>query len=217
MEKISMIKIMPELIKITPSLLWFLFIVIIFIIFYRQIREELLPKLSSLEAGSLKLSFIQDSLEAAIKLADKSPQWQIDIPAVEKRTAVKRAKKNQNLFRGAKLLWVDDFPENNLNERQMFQQMGVVIDLSKSTDDALNILSTADYDFIISDMNRDNEPTAGLDFIKKLQTEKNYTPVIFYVGIVDKTKALPIGAFGLTNRPDELLHLTLDILERRCS
>ncbi|MGA1794858.1 MAG: response regulator [bacterium] len=212
-----MTNILQEFIKILPSFLWFFFVVIIFVVFYRPIRDELLPKLSCLEAGNIKLSFIKDSLDAAIKLAEKSPQWKIDIPREEKEKAIKRAKKNQELFRGTKFLWVDDFPENNLNERQMFQQLGAVIDLSKSTEDALKILNKADYDLVISDMARDDCPTAGLDFLVKLREKGNRTPLIFYLGVIDEKKGVPAGTFGLTNRPDELLHLTLDVLARRSS
>jgi len=37
--------------------------------------------------------------------------------------------------------------------------------------------------------------------------------VVFYVSVVYQDKPLPPGAFGLTNRPDELLHLVIDALE----
>ena len=34
---------------------------------------------------------------------------------------------------------------------------------------------------------------------------------------VDPTRPVPVGAFGLTARPDELLHLVMDALERRAT
>lgn len=212
-----MISIVQELIKILPSLFWFVLMVIILVVFYHPIRDELLPKLTSLEAGGVKLSFLKESLDAAIKLADKTPKWKVDIPAEEKEKAIRRAKKNQAHFKAAKFLWVDDFPENNLNERQMFQQLGAVIDLSKGTDDALEVLSRAEYDLVISDMVRGDSSTAGLDLLMRLRANRNRTPLIFYLGVIDETKGVPAGAFGLTNRPDELLHLTLDLLARRYS
>ncbi len=121
------------------------------------------------------------------------------------------------VFKSAKFLWVDDVPENNLNERQMFQQLGAVIDVSKSTDDALKILGRAEYDLVISDMTRDGCPTAGLDLLARVRASRNRTPLVFYLGVIDETKGVPAGAFGLTNRPDELLHLTVDGLARRYS
>ena len=40
------------------------------------------------------------------------------------------------------------------------------------------------------------------------------TAVVFYVGRVDRAAGVPAGSFGITNRPDELLHLVMDALER---
>jgi len=63
-------------------------------------------------------------------------------------------------------------------------------------------------------MNREGDATAGLKFLEQLRKEKAI-PAIFYVGVIDPTKGVPPLAFGMTNRPDELLHLTLDALERK--
>jgi hypothetical protein len=35
------------------------------------------------------------------------------------------------------------------------------------------------------------------------------------VGNFNAQDGVPLGAFGITNRPDELLHLVLDIVERK--
>lgn len=50
--------------------------------------------------------------------------------------------------------------------------------------------------------------------LENFQRQKIDCPVVFYVGEVDPKKGTPVYAFGLTNRPDELVHLILDILER---
>ena len=41
-----------------------------------------------------------------------------------------------------------------------------------------------------------------------------HQPVIFYVGRPEPEKGAPAGAFGLTNRPDQLLQLVVDALSR---
>ncbi|HSE82988.1 MAG TPA: hypothetical protein VLB01_00400 [Thermodesulfobacteriota bacterium] len=71
------------------------------------------------------------------------------------------------------------------------------------------------YDVVISDMARGDNTTAGLEFLNELRKEDKTTPVIFYVGVFNLEKGIPPQAFGITNRPDELLHLTLDALERK--
>ena len=51
--------------------------------------------------------------------------------------------------------------------------------------------------------------------MNKFREDDDPTPVIFYIGIFDPKLGIPGGAFGITNRPDELLHLVLDALERK--
>jgi hypothetical protein len=51
--------------------------------------------------------------------------------------------------------------------------------------------------------------------LEEFQRQKIHCLVIFYVGEPDPKKGTPVYAFGLTNRPDELVHLVLDILERK--
>jgi len=73
------------------------------------------------------------------------------------------------------------------------------------------------YDLVISDMARDDESAAGLKFVEQFCKDDKAAPLIFYVGEYGSEKGLPARAFGITNRPDELLHLTLDALERKKS
>lgn len=218
-----MLEIIIELIKLVPSILWILLVTAILILFYRPIRDVLFPKLSGFKAMGIEISFLKDSMDAALdkakdhdlKLAEKSSQWEVVVPPEEKQIVLKRALKHQDILNGAQVLWVDDHPENNLNERKMFKQLNVEIDFAKTTDEALAILEHARYDLILSDMYRYNKPADGLDFLKKFRKTDEKTPVIFYIGVIDPKKGVPAKAFGITNRPDELLHLVLDAVERK--
>jgi hypothetical protein len=51
--------------------------------------------------------------------------------------------------------------------------------------------------------------------LPRLREAGFHQPVIFYVGRVDPGAGVPPGAFGLTNRPDQLLQLTIDALSKR--
>jgi CheY-like chemotaxis protein len=203
-----------ELIKIVPSVLWLLFVVAVFCVCYRPLRDELLPNLTSLKAGGVELSFVRASIDAAIELADKSPQWKVSISSEDKERVLRRATKHLATFRNAQILWVDDHPENNLNERRMFRQLQVDVDTAKSTAEALGMLRNGNYDLVLSDMSRGDDAMAGLKCFEQLR-KVTTTPVIFYVGVFDPARGVPPQAFGMTNRPDELLHLTLDALERK--
>ena len=204
-----------ELIKIIPSIFWFFLAIVIIILFYRTIRDELLPNISILKAGGVELSFVKELINAAIKLAEKSPQWKVEVPKKDEEEALNRVKQHLKIFKDSQFLWVDDHPENNINERRMFRQLKSEIDIAKSTDEALEMLRNNEYDLVISDMARGSEATAGLDFLNKFRKGNKTIPVIFYVGVIESEKGVPAQAFGITNRPDELLHLTLDALERK--
>ena len=115
---------------------------------------------------------------------------------------------------GARILWVDDRPDNNLFERATFKSMGISISLATSTDGAVALLKAEPADVLISDMERYGNREAGLQLLGRIQGLAERPGMIFYVGAFDKEKGTPPGAFGITNRPDELIHYVLDLLER---
>jgi CheY-like chemotaxis protein len=211
----GMENIQGELLQLIPSILWFLLGLVLIILFYRPLRYELLPNLSGFKAMGVEFSFVQESIEAAIELAEKSPKWKVEISRADKERALSRARNHLSVFKGAQILWVDDHPENNLNERRMLRQLNTEIDMVTNSEEALRILDNAKYDVVLSDMARGQDPLAGLDFLQKLREFDRSTPVIFYIGVIDLDKGVPGRAFGITNRPDELLHLILDVLERK--
>ena len=214
--------IIIELIKIIPSVLWLLFVVALVIFLYRPIKEDILPRLSSFEAAGVKFSVIRQSIQAAVELADelasandlKSEKWNITVEPEAAEKAENRAKANIRVLRDSSLLWVDDRPDFNHNERKMFKQLGIEIDIATTTEQALTILQNTKYDVIISDIARGDDSQAGLTFLRELRNKEGYTKnLVFYIGRLDSDQ-VPEGAFGITNKPDELLHLTMDILER---
>lgn len=211
----ELVQMLTELLKLIPSILWFFLVVVLIVLFYKPIREDLLPNLRAFKAMGVELSFVKDSIDAALELAEKSPQWKVEVSPKDKEQALKRAKKHLPIFHDAQFLWVDDHPENNLNERRMFRQLRTEIDTARSTGEALEILKNGHYDLVISDMERSGEAAAGLKFLEQFRKVNKTTPVIFYIGVFDAKKGIPAQAFGITNRPDELLHLTLDALERK--
>jgi CheY-like chemotaxis protein len=204
-----------ELMESVSPILWFIFVLFIFILFYKRIRDELLPRLGGIKAAGVELSFVQNSIEAAIELGKKSEKWDVKVPAKDKKAALNRARRHLDTFRNTRILWADDYPENNRNERRMFRQLQADIDIATSSNEALEMLRCDIYDLVISDIARDDQDDPdGLQFLAELRKTGDDTPVIFYVGVMQAGKGVPENAFGITNRPDELLHLTLDALER---
>ncbi|RYD85005.1 MAG: hypothetical protein EOP61_39385 [Sphingomonadales bacterium] len=123
----------------------------------------------------------------------------------------RRAERSLSLTTGARLLWIDEHPGNNVNEIQLFRRLGIHIDLATTDDDAAKRLAGAVYDVVVSNMTRADDEEAGAKFLPQILSATPPPHVIFYVG---RDRAVPVGALGLTTRPDELLNLLLDALER---
>jgi CheY-like chemotaxis protein len=128
-------------------------------------------------------------------------------------SGLRRAEQVERVLRGARVLWVDDHPENNAWERELFRSLGVVIVPVESTRSALACLQAEPFDVVLSDIRRDGEPIDGIDGAMQIHSAVPSLPIVFYIR--DFThRRIPEPASGITNEPNELLHLVLDRLER---
>ena len=207
--------VVVELIGVVPDLLWFALVVCLIAALWRPLRHELLPNLAIMKAGGIELSFVREAMDRAVELAEKSPKWHIVVPQKSRERVLRRARRNASVLKGSRLLWIDDDHSNNSNERQMLRQLEVEVTTVASTDEARAALQEQTFDVILSDIARGADPAAGLAILPALREQGSDVPVIFYVGDLTPERGVPPGAFGITNRPDELLHLLLDALERR--
>jgi len=219
-EQLASYQLASQLIEITPQLLWFALVAWV----VGRYAPMLLSRLTSFRAGEVEIQLAREALDAAadsvqrqtVQIAEKDRQWQVRVPAADKRRALTRAQRCSRLLQGARLLWVDDRPENNNSEATMFSRLGVDIDTARDSTQALELVAAGSYDVIVSDMERDGDPAAGLGFLTDYHhRDGEKVPLVFYVGTLDPSKGTPAGAFGITNRPDELLHLVIDVLDRR--
>jgi CheY-like chemotaxis protein len=190
---------------------------------FRQPLTAAVGRLGGVEAFGVKLSLSGGAaLNAAIELAQKNPDWPVEVPAADREAALNRANAHRDLFEGAEILWVDDRPSNNRNEARMLRSFGALITFAATTDEALRALGTAveqhqPFHLILSDISRDlpaPDPTAGLTMLARLREAGYQQPIIYYVGRPNPAAGVPPGAFALTNRPDQLLQLTIDALSR---
>lgn len=208
-------KILIELIKIIPGIFWILLAIITMIVFYKPLRHEVLPRISGFRAMGIEFSFVKRSIQTAIEVAEKYEKWHVSIPEEDRKRVLDRVEKHIDLFKDAAILWIDDAPEHNRNEQRVFEQLHAKIEFATSSAQAQKMLAKNKYDLILSDILRNGDATAGLKFLEKYRKTKKRLPLIFYVGSPDPDKPVPVGAFGLTHRPDELLHLVMDALERK--
>ena len=158
--------------------------------------------------GSELFSALAAPLQA--KSAQSSaPSVLVRLPSVHARATLVEA-----VLRGRRVLWVDDCPENNFYERIALSQLGLAVDLAISTTEGLRAAEYLTPDVIISDMERAGQQDAGMELLGALRQRGLSTPVLFYIRQVDPSLGTPRGAFAITERPDELLHCVLDVLER---
>lgn len=129
------------------------------------------------------------------------------VEAVTLRT-IRRAKKST-------VLWVDDRPENNVNERRALEALGVNFVISTSTEDALTKMQKQKFDVIISDMGRPPDSRAGYTLLENIRQSGDRMPFVIYAGsrapehVAESRRR---GAMGCTNRPDELFEYVLSAL-----
>jgi CheY-like chemotaxis protein len=144
-----------------------------------------------------------------------------EVPAVDgvlqaartRSSGLRRAARVGHALHGARILWVDDHPENSAWERELFRALGVVVVSIESTDAALDALEKEIFDLLLSDIRRDREPMNGIDGARKIHSLVPQIPIVFYIENLTSNQ-IPESAVGITNEPNELLHLVLDRLER---
>jgi CheY-like chemotaxis protein len=204
------------------SLLWVLLAGYV-IWLLRQPLTAAVSRLATFEAFGVKFALSGGAaLDAAIQLAEKNPAWPVEVPVADRKAAIDRANAHRSVFEGAEILWVDDRPSNNRNEARMLRSFGALVTFAATTDEASRALQTAaeqhqPFDLILSDISRDlpaPDPTAGLTMLPPLRHAGFHQPVIYYVGRPNADAGVPAGAFGVTNRPDQLLELIIDALSR---
>lgn len=170
------------------------------------------------DGGKKKLTGPQLTAEVVKRMSQKLYKEEghspipIDLPFEQVK---RRAKLVSSAIHGAQILWVDDYPGNNIYERTTLKSMGIMIDLAISTEEALVLQSMNKYDLILSDMGRHEDKMAGLTLLNELKKRGILTQVIYYTSrSAFENLKIPNGAFAITYRPDHLLHYIMDVLER---
>ena len=200
-------EIIIELIKIIPSILWVVFLAILVLVFLKPIKNVLIPQLSEIKAFGIEAKFIKEELA---KAASKNPE--VKETALDQVT--RRAQRITSIIQGARVLLVNDIPQEMINVQRILQSLGVTVDVAHSTLSALNMLANTEYDVIVSNMSRDEVPDEGLRFLDESIKRSLDRPTIFSVANFDPSRGVPAYAFGITNRVDEMLNLIFDVLER---
>jgi len=210
----NVLKLLDAATKLLGVLVWPAVLVFALVRFGSVIREFIASMGEfSLKAAGLDVSAKRKQVEATAALQEAIARKPSDATASDAR-AVVRIATPQMIHRAEKatVLWVDDRPRNNIYERQALEALGITFVLATSTEEALKELSRGSFNVIISDRGRPPDPRAGYTLLDKIRSEGNQTPFIIYAGsrapehVVESRRH---GAYGCTNRPDELFELVL--------
>lgn len=156
-------------------------------------------------ASAAKSDDLSDSPEAAIFAAR----------SISERAVALAQQSKSDRGRRPHILWVDDQPQNNRYERAAFRALGIEIQCSTTTDDALVHLETEKFDLVISDMGRPGDIMAGYTLLEVVRGSQRPPPVIIYSGSSDPknvSEALSRGAVGATSDPVDLTSLVVRTL-----
>ncbi|WP_158104593.1 response regulator [Amycolatopsis kentuckyensis] len=80
----------------------------------------------------------------------------------------------------ARVLWVDDVPDNNVYETLALERLGKLVTTATSTETARIYLERMEFAVVITDLTRSGDPRAGADFIHEMKAAGNPLPVIVY-------------------------------------
>ncbi|QCU77191.1 response regulator [Citricoccus sp. SGAir0253] len=203
---------------VLSAVAWPLVVVVLVLAVLRRFGADLIAKFNASDQATVQVGSFQLDLrrrvEAGVALAVATEQRgaaPMDPAGIAEAVMAPgtRAGGREGL-QGARILWVDDRPENNRYERQVFEALGAAVDTALSTEDALERLRQRGADLVISDMGRPGDRSAGYTLLERLRAGGDRTPYVIYAGAGARQQAAEArerGAAGATDSPGELLSL----------
>lgn len=218
----QVIRLIAAVAQLVGVLVWPAALVFFFVYFRNGLRN-FISNLGefSIRTPAIEATAKRQEVEAAAALgaaqATRAPADGAAIETVDPRDIAEAlpSPRAQRRLQGSRILWVDDRPDNNVFERKALEALGIEIDLSTSTTDALEKIRRRSYDLIISDMGRPPDSRAGYTLLDKLRESGDRTPFIIYASSrapEHVKESREHGAIGTTNSPQELVRMVTNSL-----
>jgi hypothetical protein len=183
----------------------------------RKVANEVADGFWSRAKQSLQKALGKEPIPTEVSkqaIATLGPELQGDLNRLLGAAPVlRRARIVEEALNGGRVLWIDDNPAGNSWEYACLTALGCRVKTVESTRTAVDCLRVEAYDLVLSDIARAERADEGLKSLPTIRQAAPGVPVIFYVMALQG--GVPAGAFGITNHPDELLHLCMDAMERR--
>lgn len=178
---------------------------------YLWTRLRLRLLLESSDSAAADASRKRDQIVSALQEVERSsdrPASRRDLQRVAE-TAVRASKSSSEKL--LPVLWVDDNPSNNTLIAESLNAIGIRVDLSLSTDDAIHKLGQTRYGLVITDLGRwegGRENTmAGLDLVHAIRESDRDIPILVFAGrrgLANETVLREAGANLVTTSGAEL-------------
>jgi hypothetical protein len=191
---------------------------------FNRISDAVLGLLSDLQLDSAVLApYLADIDESiagqkldAKELDASINRKQMQLSEAQKAALISRMAAVKDLGKPIRALWFDDdFGAPELSEMRLIKALNVQLDRVFDENLVEKMLAETPYDLIISDMKRGENSKAGIEFLQKLVANNVRLPMIFYIVKMHEERGTPPYAFGITNSPSELVHLVMDVIERK--
>ena len=218
-----------DLLRAIAGLSWVVLAFVVVFALLRLLRSQEAPLTKLGGTVGVTMEFAEAKFNEAVSKSDEETQRAIG--DVARRAVIERLRTHADLLAGARILWVDDHPENNLALIELLREFKASVDTPRSNSEAFALLRASRYDVIISDVGRDNEVRGselkGLELARTVFDHWGQRVLLFSArfdpahlpGASDEERLRLVTevqrtVFARTNRYDEALHLILDMLER---
>jgi CheY-like chemotaxis protein len=211
---------MDKILLAIATLLWPMIVILVVVGFWPAIRDIIDSARSrkfALKIGGQELTMEEASHGQQRLIMDLLMQ----VAMIEKKVHIREPLDHADttassaipVSRGASVLWVDDTPKNISYLLETLRDLGMKVDEATSTADGMDLFSSRLYDFVISDMRRQEgrnfNQTAGLELLKKVRDKSVKIPFILFTGdgsIKECGKAArELGVTDMTSSPTRLL------------
>ncbi len=199
-----------EVLKALPALLWVGLAITAFVLLYKPLKDDLIRNITAFKGFGIEVTLRQ----AQSTLEHINLHRELAVSPNDLKQVLRRTSRASRILKELSVLWVDDHPKNNEEEVKLFREFGIHVRCVETTEEALKAFETMSYDAVISDMERGGDSEAGTKLAKQLLDCRRDACVVVYLTKMDFGRETPPHIFGLTNRPDHLLHYLIDIAER---
>jgi PleD family two-component response regulator len=186
------------LLSALADLLWPITALILLVVIYRPVSRmigQISNRGGTLKIGEFELSLPEIAQQQQVSISDLQAQVAELKKAVETNSAAAGTKsiiaetKSATTRAGKRILWVDDHPENNGSLQAALADQGFEIQNALTTESAFQLFSPSTFDFIISDMQRGMDRSAGLNLARSIKQKDPAQKFVIYCGF-DNAKRL---------------------------